>query len=234
MFITKRLSSVALCLAVATATEYSLDWNTAPDCAARVDECRSSQITFLECPATCVESLDGGLMVQGIAPRENSEFFKLKSKTPDGEVVHFYRMDDFVTVIAVLPSLPGMAQYYYDVTEYLANKYPYMVSTVVLPFEKTNDRSFDSINLDIWNHGKATVLETHVADSLGSHPIVKYVESARRNQNEPDPLFDDRVIFFVVSHDGRYIERRVCPTKEKLNLVVQHYLEYQEEKTSQS
>jgi hypothetical protein len=135
-------------------------------------------------------------------------------------------------VIAALPLMPGMAQYYYELMEHFAKKFPYMVSTAVLPFKQTNNRNYDIHNLDIFTKNKSLILETHTDSSLGTHPVVEFVESVKRNQRGRDPLFDDRAIIFVVSHNGRYVERRVCPSKEKLELVIEHYLEIQEVKMS--
>ena len=234
MISTKKLVT-ALFFSLASAAnalnDYSLDRDTAGDCTKRVGECRTSDETFLECPQTCANHLDGGLMVQGYVP-EKDAFYNLEAKSSKGDVVDFERFDGYVTVIAALPLMPGMAQYYYELMEYFSKKFPYMVSTAVLPFKQTNNRNYDIHNLDIFTKNKSLILETHTDSSLGSHPVVEFVESVERNQRGRDPLFDDRAIIFVVSHNGRYVERRVCPTKEKLELVIEHYLEIQEVKMS--
>jgi len=209
-------------------TDYDLSKDTAPDCDQRVSRCRKDEDTFLECPITCAEALDGGLMVQGVAPREPEEYFSLYANyAKTGNRFNFDRLEDSVSMIAVLPLLPGMAQYYYELMEEMATENPFMISTVILPFKDSGNREMNQYNLDVFNHGKSIVLETFESNSMGSHPIVGYVESARRNQKTRDPLYNDRAIIFVVSADGKYVERRVCPTKQKLKGVIRHYLEHQ-------
>ena len=216
------LHLLLLVVASVLASSYRLDRDTAADCEGRIESCRTSDTTFLECPLTCATSLDGGLMVQGVAPREIAEFFKMGAKSANGKTVDFERFDGYVTLIAALPLMPGMAQYYYELTELFASKYPYTLATMILPFAPTDN---PPTLLDFSKHQqrRSIVLETHVAESLGSHPIVKYLESAKRNQDTTDPLYSDRAILFVVSHEGKLIERRVCPNKQQMDKLLAHY-----------
>jgi len=205
---------------------YLLDHATASDCADRVDTCRSSDHTFLECPETCAASLDGGFQPIGLPPGDWDNFYQLEATMANGKTLSFERFDGYVTVLAAIPLLPGMAQYYYDLIEFVHQTYPYAVETIVLPFQLLKQKSDDSeekvVEIKPKDNARTILLEKFASYNLVQHPVIQYLQSFRNK----DPLANDKVTFFVVRHDGSQVERRVCPNKAKLDKLVHDYTKW--------
>ena len=208
------------------AHSYVLDHDRALDCADRVDTCRSSDHTFFECPETCAASLDGGFQPIGLPPGDPDKFYQLEAIIADGKTLSFDRFFGYVTVVAAIPLLAGMAQYYYELIKFIHQTYPYAVETIVLPFRLMQPKGDDSeekvVEIKPKDNARTIVLGTVVSHNLLKHLVIQYLQSFRKN----DPLANDKVTFFIVRHDGSQVERRVCPNKAKLDKVVHDYTKW--------
>jgi len=210
---------------------YRLDRDTASDCEDRVDDCRSTPNTYFECPVTCSESLKGPhLMVQGWANSPDT-FFGILSRRSDGSPVEFEQFDGVITIIAAVPMLPGMAQFYYEMAEQLVANEPFRTACIVLPFRSTIEGVTDpSVELKLRENARCTVLQTYVAEHFENNNLVRYLDSVRRQQPESQiVVYDDKAIMFMVSHDARIVERRVTPAWDQMKAVLKHYYRHMDE-----
>lgn len=143
------LGAYLVCLACSFTTPSSasvvrqLSRDAAEDCSERVDTCRSSSTTFLECPITCAKSLEPDLpMVQGNA-HNPEDFYKLSAKravadTDGDEFLDFELFDGYITLLAAIPmEYSAMAEHYYQMTEVLASLEAFRSVCIILPFVST-------------------------------------------------------------------------------------------------
>lgn len=204
-------------------------------CQERVDDCTTSSSLWYKCPISCSRHLEReGSMAEERG--EPEQLFNLEAtrqiRRNDGSgssVTAPYLMENnegYITLYAVLPLLPGMAQYYYDAVEHMAHVYQYTLVAMILPFPVTTDdgKSKPTAILTPVEKPRSILLEQ--PSTPGDHPeVLKYLLSRQIVAgNQFDVALDlDRPTVFLVSHDGMYIERLVAPTMETLERRVKVY-----------
>lgn len=224
MFQRAPLVQFIVLLALTGAQKYRIDRDTANDCDDRLGTCRSSPNTFLECPISCATALaPPQLMVQGIADQRD-RFYQFQFPLADGSMLDFDRFDGYITIIAALPMLPGMAQHYYEMAEFLVEREPYRTACLILPFYSTEPGVTSSdAELQLVNRPKCHILPSFRSERLRDHPMIDYIDSVRRRMDPPFVTLNDRTTMYMVNHDGHLHERRVTPTLDKMLKVLQHY-----------
>lgn len=139
--------------------------------------------------------------------------------------------EGYITLYAILPIRPGMAQYYYDAIEHVAQVYRYTLVAMILPYPAvTPDDGIDGETLSAVAKSKSILLEQ--PSTLSDQPdILRYLlsrEVVAGNQFD-STLALDRPTIFLISHNGMYIERLVAPTMETLERRVKVYESVMEE-----
>jgi hypothetical protein len=110
---------------------------------------------------------------------DQDALYQFSAKAIDGSVFDFDQFDGYVAIIAAIPLLPGMAQFYFELTEKLASLHPFQVACMILPFESTQGHTDPNVSMDWKDDGKCVKLETFKADNLISYLVLKYVESVK-------------------------------------------------------
>jgi hypothetical protein len=174
--------------------------------------------------------------------RSPEQFFNLKAtrqvvttidghRTPSTSILPMEDNEGYITLYAILPLWPGMAQYYYDAIEHVAHVYRYTLVALILPYPAvTPDNQINSEPLLVVEKTKSILLEQPSIPN--DHPeILQYVlsrEVVAGNQFDI-ALALDRPTIFLISHNGMYIERLVAPTMETLERRVKVYESVMEE-----
>lgn len=203
----------ATCLLVAwttTAFEFQHDYDP-EQCAKDVDKCTATNDMWYKCPISCSKQLEEeGAMAEERGDPE--QFYLLEATQSDGESITLEDNEGYVTLFAVLPLLPGMAPYYFDAIEHIAQVYKYTLVPMILPLSvEGNSDSLDALPTKI--SSKTTVLEK----GSTSHPILQYLRTRQVVAgNQGLELTLDRPTIFLVSHTGMYIEQLAAPTIELL------------------
>lgn len=148
-------------------------------------------------------------------------------RTYQGKRVDADRFEGFVTVVAIVPLLPGMAVYYYEMLEHLHKVFAPKVEFVVMPIDHEV-----GIHIKLRSDAKVVVLEEESA--VDTHPWVKHLTSIKPRTGTmtkdhtgvimQTPLHTDRVTVYIVSADGYYVEKLVSPSMGLLEQKVGVYL----------
>lgn len=199
-------------LSTVTAFEFQHDFDV-KQCEQDVEKCTTTLDIWYKCPITCSKHFEEeGAMAE---ERDDPEqFYHLEATKSDGKYFSLEENEGYVTLFAVLPLLPGMASYYYDVIEHIAQVCKYTLVPIILPVEiEGNNHGLDALPSKA--HPKTIVLENGTATS--HHPIVHYLLTRRvAAGNQSLQLTMDRPAIFLVSHTGMFIEHLASPTMELL------------------
>ena len=215
------------------------DTDIRDDCRDHLEHCQSDIYghVYLQCPALCTKFLtqEGFVGTAHNNPDALYEAGMLRTYQPSGgsRTVDSDRFEGYVLVFAVVPLLPGMAVYYYEMMAHLHGVFAPKVEFVLLPIEleygihlKTREKE----------NGNVVVLDEESAETVTeTHPWVKHLSSIKPRSGlgtkdygdgvtvEQRPLQTDRVSVYIVSADGYFVEQLIVPTMSKLKERIRMY-----------
>jgi hypothetical protein len=202
---------------------FQWDKDSLLDCHQREEagQCTQDGVTFYQCPISCTSKLRfAGMRTHGEA-NDPEDFFELSTPLVNGKKLTFDRFEGYVTMIIVIPLVPGMAQYYYDMLEHLHKIYPFTIEMIIFPVRLPGN---PQVQLHVLEGSKITVLPElqKEGDKIESNPVLKYLENTIHPSN--DSIFTDRVTLYIVSYNARFIEKEASPTLDFLEHLIQHYI----------
>lgn len=203
--------------------------------------CTSNSTMWFSCPISCAQALSGGRGTMAEERNDPEQFYELHAKRmADGRDMSLEDNEGYITLYAVLPMLPGMAEYYFHAIEHIAQVYKYTLVAMVLPYYDTTNAQDDSIvqsilesrNSDdgtIATKPKPVLLTGHDVGQKPDNEVLKYLLTRDVVAGTLDPpdeeshdditdkeLLITRPNIFLVSHTGMFIERIVSPTMEMI------------------
>jgi hypothetical protein len=211
------------------------------------DDCRNLQLhctseifahVYLQCPASCTKLLEEqGMKGTASSGTEDVLYEVGNLRTRQGKRVDADRFEGSVLVLAVVPLLPGMAVYFYELMEHLHTIYGKQgAEFVVLPIDHELGIHIQERSSEGKKQG-VVVLEEEPGSMIENHPWMKHLMSIRprsgaasRDHDNDDevvhqtPLHTDRVTFYIVSADGYFVERVISPTMAVLRQKISTYL----------
>lgn len=210
------------------------------------DDCRSLQLhcaseifahVFLQCPASCSTLLYDEGMIGTAANGDEDALYEVGSlRTRQGRRrVDADRFEGSVLVLAIVPLLPGMAVYFYELMEHLHSIFVSKgTEFVVLPVDQDLGIHIQERSMQGKKQG-VVVLEEEARSTVELHPLMKHLmaikprtgAAARDHENDElrqTPLQTDRVTFFIVSADGHFVERLISPSMAMLQQKISTYL----------
>lgn len=206
------------------------DTDIRKDCRSILTHCQSDIFShaYLQCPAMCTKYLEQEGM-KGTAEDNPDALWDagMTLRTFQGKRIDADRFEGHVTVIAILPMLPGMAFYYYEMMETLHSKFTPKVEFVILPIDVG-----EGVHIKIRDDSKVVILEEESA--IETHPWVQHLTSIRprsgaasknhRGEIVQVDLPTDRLTVYIVSSDGYFVERMTVPTMAALQRTIGIYL----------
>ena len=151
--------------------------------------------------------------------RDPEEFFELQVTKANGDSPTLEDMEGYVTIFAVLPLLPGLATFYYELFEHVQAIFPYTVETLVLRYNVDGN---DSATIQLQHSNPKTILLQATSENT---EVLDYLLQSDVVAGNPDAdLLLDRVTIFLVSSDGMFIEQLVTPTMPLLERRVSVFL----------
>jgi len=203
------------------------------DCQSLLEYCQSDVFAhvYLQCPASCSKFLEEEGMV-GTAHENPEALYDVGTlRTYRGNRIETDRFEGYVLVLAVIPLLPGMAVYYYEMMEHLHSVFTPHVEFVVMPMDHGH-----GIHIQLQEKGKVVVLEEEsVVTAVEKHPWIQHLTSVKPRKGLGTtefgngdiilqrPLATDRVTIYIVSADGYFVERLVSPSLDLLQKKVRLY-----------
>ncbi len=144
--------------------------------------------------------------------------------------------EGYITMYAVLPMLPGMAEYYHQAIEHIAQVYSYTVVAMILPYYDTTNGQDDPLSIlesiagsrSTSEYPRSILLKGCDAREKSNNEVLEYLESRKLVAGTLDPRNGDRSSendnallltrpnVFLVSHTGMFIERIVSPTMKMI------------------
>jgi hypothetical protein len=208
------------CLAAASSAvpRSTFDKDQREDCAQLKQKCTEDENVWLACPHTCTLFLEQqGNMAQAMDPES---FHQLEFTTHEGKTFDLDDYQGYVTLFAVVPLLPGMSQYYYELVHHVQTIFPYTLETIVMPLhgEKKND-----IHIKPHTQTKVVLLKETTLKTRQLDYFSKQIRPLAGSESLDIRM--DRVTFFIVSTDGKHIERLISPTMKVLERRIQVFLQ---------
>ncbi|KAG7367938.1 hypothetical protein IV203_030681 [Nitzschia inconspicua] len=209
MILLRCLSALLLCAVTTHGFEFQHDFDP-KKCAQEVEKCTTTNDMWYKCPISCSNHLEEeGAMAE---ERDDPEqFYHLTTTKSDGSPFSLEDNEGYVTLFAALPLLPGMAQYYYDAIEHIAQVYKYTLVPMIFPIvmEGNGNNSLDALPPKM--NSKTILLE----NGSISNPVLQYLVTRQVVAGNPAlKLTLDRPTIFLVSHTGMYIEQLAAPSME--------------------
>ena len=191
------------------------------ECQQNVDKCTTDNKMWYKCPITCSKHYEEeGLMAEERSDPE--QFYQLRvtksnSNSNDGQtVLPLEDNEGYLTLFAVLPVLPGMAQYYYDAIDHISSVYKYTLVPMILPVTVNNNEQ-NEIEIQPSQNSKCILLQSEKEDTIKSNTVLQYLLTRKPVAGNSQLEFTlDRPTIFLVSHTGMYVERIVAPTMEMM------------------
>jgi hypothetical protein len=191
------------------------DTDIREDCRNLLVHCQSDMFAhvYLQCPKSCSKLLE----IEGMKGTANDNkadaLYNVGTlRTYQGKRINANCFEGYVTVVSIVPLLPGMAIYYYEMMEHLHKVFAPKVEFVVVPIDHKQ-----GIHIALHDHAKVVILEEE--SNIETHPWIQHLTSitprsgaATKNHRDETVQIDlhtDRVTVYIVSADGYYIEQLI-------------------------
>lgn len=206
--------------------------------------CTSNSTMWFSCPILCANALHGGRGTMAEERNDPEQFYELHvEQILVGASDNYQRKgrslednEGYITIYAVLPMLPGMAEYYYHAIEHIAQVYKYTVVAMILPYYDTENEQNDATSIlksiiesrSASKKPKSILLTGYNTREKLDNEVLRYLESREVVAGTLDPKIQDssskddvpllltRPNIFLVSHTGMFIERVVSPTMKTI------------------
>lgn len=216
------VSTTCLFLWASYSLGFQFDVDKLDDCKEReaAGKCTADSTTFFQCPIACTENLkSAGMRTQGEA-HEPDDFFQLEVPISSTQKLSFDRFEGYITLVVVLPLVPGMAQYYYEMMEHIHSVYPYTLEMVMFPVRRDD---YPDLQIKIKPDTKLVWLPELAknGDKIESNPVLEYLEHTIYPGS--NAIFTDRVTTYIVSYNAGFVEKEASPTLKYLEGLIEHY-----------
>jgi len=214
------------------------DTDIRDDCRDLLEYCQSDIYghVYLQCPDLCTKFLEqeGFVGTAHDNPDALYDAGTLRVYDANGgqRTVDSDRYEGYVLAFAIVPLLPGMAVYYYEMMAHLHSVFQPKVEFAILPIDLEHEIHLkpreENAKVVIFDEESAlTVTETH--------PWVKHLSSIKPRSGlgtndhgdgvtvEQRDLQLDRVSVYIVSADGYFVEQLIAPSMSKLKSKLRTY-----------
>ena len=196
----------------------TFDKDQREDCNELKQKCTEDEEVWLACPLTCtIFLLQQGGMAQAIDPES---FYQLEFTTHEGKTFDLVDYEGYVTLFAAVPLLPGMSQYYYELIHHVQNIFPYTLETIVQPLHAEEQ---NGIHIKPHTNTPVVLLKETTVSAGQLDYFLNQIRPIAGSESLDIRM--DRVTFFIVSTDGKHIERLISPTMKMLERRVQVFLQ---------
>jgi hypothetical protein len=189
------------------------------------DVCIQETSAFFECPITCSKLLDR----EGSIARMEGEFFDQSVTGQDGKRISLEDFEGYVTLYAILPLVPS-AQYYYELLEHIHKIFPYTVEILLMPYQEMEEIDKEdkttTVAIKPQDNPHVTFLQQETRPDLLFYLWESNVYGGERNMKD---VPKDRASIYVISTDGRFVERLISPSVTDLERRISVYLKQLEQ-----
>ncbi|KAL3912016.1 MAG: hypothetical protein SGILL_007051 [Bacillariaceae sp.] len=183
--------------------------------------CVNKAESFKYCAQTCSDALffDGST---GRCRDFECDFYKYSFEGQDSEELSMREMaKGKATMFAVVPLWESQAQYFYELLEEVRKDYKQDTQALLLPMDADPT---DVVTIEPFHSPRVHILNTTNPAAIGGHPFLGFVSTLRYSSGFRDfNVFTDRPVLFMISPDGKLVERLVVPTYDQITKTLEDF-----------
>ena len=235
----------------------TFDKDNRDDCSSLIQYCQSDLYghIFVQCAKTCTEYLQHPNTNMIGTVQDEDAFYNLPRLRLSGNIQYLSlpnagnklsteRFEGSVTVVALVPLLPGMAAYYYELFVHAHAHFQPHLEVVVIPIDlgqglHIKERQLGPSSASLATRQSQKQKQRHVwvleeESSIMKHPLVDFLFSVKpRNGNGTKnrhgntvqaEINTDRVTMYILSADSFFVERIVSPSLQVVQEKVRTYV----------
>lgn len=221
---------VATCSSSPLAINFKRDM-VGEDCKDLTEEaCIRESITIQKCPIACSDLLEKSGSIARPPASDDGEMYQQVVTKADGTTMTLEEYEGYITLFVVIPLVPN-AQYYYELVEHVHKIFPFTVELLILPYPvaavavvgEDSDES-DAYAGEIIPH--TNTKSTFLKHEERSDFMIYLSESEVFGGEDNLKSFpNDRASIYIISSDGRFVERMVAPKLMDLEKRIIVYLQ---------
>jgi hypothetical protein len=126
------------------------------------------------------------------------------------------------TLFAVVPLWESQAQYFYELMEEVRKDFKQDTEAFLLPM--LVDPDGEDATIQSFHTQRVTILNNTSPNVIARHPLLGFLQTLRHKSGFRDfNVYTDRPVLFIISPDGRTVERLVVPTYQTIAEALEHY-----------
>jgi hypothetical protein len=127
------------------------------------------------------------------------------------------------TLFAVVPLWEAQAQYFYELMEEIRKDFKQETEAFLLPMEVDPDDE-EEFSLSPFHTQRVNILNSTRPETIVRHPFLGFIQTLRHKSGWREfNVFTDRPVLFIISPDGKTVERLVVPTYEQIQKTLQKF-----------
>ena len=185
--------------------------------------CVNRAESFRLCSLTCSDALtlEGSL---GTCADPVCYFYDytFQSIDPNEKPLNMYKLArNKATLFAVVPLWASQAQYFYELMEEIRNDYKVDTEAFLLPMDVDPE---DEVAIAPFHTRRVHILQNTSPETIVQHPLLSFLQTIRYKSGFREfNIFTDRPVLFVISPDGKTVERLVIPTYKRIAETLQNF-----------
>jgi hypothetical protein len=171
--------------------------------------CVNKVESFKYCAVTCSEALtfEGS---RGKCKDYECNFYDYVFQGQDQRPLEMNAVKNKAILFAVVPLWESQAQYFYELLEEVRKDFKQNTEAFLLPMEVDPT---EEITIDPFHTKRVNLLNNTSPGTIGRHPFLGFLQTLRHTSGFRDfNVFTDRPVLFMISPDGKVVERLVIPT----------------------
>jgi hypothetical protein len=182
------------------------------NCAESIDSCTSSETFYFDCPITCSKHLSKEFSM--FKTKEAYQLYDMEVEKENGDLLEIENFEGYVFIYAVVPLLPGMGQFYYELLEHIRSVYQLSTTSVLLPVHVHDDDKSPAMKIQSHDESNSILLKESKEVPPG---LMKYLTDSKHivGSDETEISYD-RVTIYMFSADGIFFQRLISPTLKAL------------------
>jgi hypothetical protein len=172
--------------------------------------CVNKPESFKYCAVTCSEALtfEGSV---GRCKDHECDFYDYSFRSQDAEMFKMHKMaKGKATLFAVVPLWESQAQYFYELMEEVRKDYKQGTVAFLLPMDVDPE---EATKIKTFHSQRVNILNNTSPFTIRHHPFLEFISTLRYSSGFRDfNVFTDRPVMFMISPDGKTVERLVVPT----------------------
>jgi hypothetical protein len=189
--------------------------------------CVNKVQSFHQCALTCSGALSFEGSVGKCRKNDDCNFYNYNFVDKMGNHLDMNELaKGKATMFAVVPLWESQAQYFYQLLETIRDNYKAETQAFLLPIvvDFQPDPEEGAFEITPYHIPRVTLLNETRPNGFLSHPFMHFLHSVRHSSGYPEfNVYTDRPVLFIISPNGKTIERLVIPTYQQVEESLQRF-----------